>query len=173
MSASASAVKAKRTGSPLISIIAGLLLLFLFVIGTLLHIQTSEAFFLPVHSVAFSPDWSILSQPVGLARGEFSNRVTQAVIWGWAIEALFLACIAGYEVAHESVKYNNPKLAEVFRVVTLLLLGFDGYTDYLFTSATVGMWAAIAFSLMMCFIVFFFGTVGARFIEHGIKGLRA
>lgn len=162
----------KSAGKPIIIILAGVLCLFFFVVGTLLHIQTSEAFFLPVHSVEFSLNWSILIQPWHLFHGDYSTPYTIAYLWGWVIETLFLGCIAGYDIAHYSIKYYNPKLAETFRIVTLLLLGFDGYTDYLFTSATVGTVGAIAFSLMLCFVVFFFGTVGASYLEKGIRGLR-
>jgi hypothetical protein len=168
-----SAKSARKGGSPLISILAGLFMLFFFVVGTGLHIWTSEAFFLPAGSVSFFPNASIFLQLWHLARGEYGMQMTQAVIWGWVIETIVLGCIAGYEVAHTSIKHRHPGLAWVAIGGMLLAIGFDGWTDYRFTSAVDGTLGAIAWSLAICFVVFFFGIFGFGYILHGIKELRA
>lgn len=160
----------KRTGSPILILIAGVLFIVIFVIGTIIHIQTSEAFF--GYHLSFMPHLNTLAQLVYMFHNTYNTRTTVAIVWGWTIETLFIGFMGGYEIAHESVKFHNSRLVEVFRYASLLLIGFDGWTDYAYLSPQIGILQSTVFALLICVVVFFFGTVGFGYIEKGIRDLR-
>lgn len=164
------ATKTRRGGSPIPKIILGLALLVFFVMGSILHIQTSEAFFSGGHTVGlFAPRWSIILQPVAFLQGTLSPRMAETVMWGWGIELVFLICVVGFEVAHESVAANSSHMASLFRTGTLVLVIFDGYTDFQYGNVASGFWGQLGFACITAFIVFYFGIVGYRLIEQGVR----
>jgi hypothetical protein len=159
---------AGRASSPLPKILVGVLLLAFFVIGSTLHIQTSEAFFLSGPAVGLSPNWHILMQPWDLVQSNLSPQMAEAVMWGWGIELVFLICVVGFEVAHDGVAAGSRRMAGLFRTGTIVLILFDGYTDFQYGNVANGFWGQLGFALITAFVVFFFGTIGFRLIEHGI-----
>lgn len=160
---------ARKTGSPLPKILLGLGLILFFGMGSILHIQTSEAFFLGGHAVGlFAPKWSIVAQPVQFVEGTLSPRMAEAVMWGWGIELVFLICVVGFEVAHESVASASARMASLFRTGTLVLVIFDGYTDFQYGNVASGFWGQLGFACITAFVVFYFGVIGWRLIEQGL-----
>jgi len=159
-----------RGASPIPALIVGLALLVFWVLASMLQIQTSEAFLLKGPMVTFVPDWGILKQPLDLVQGQLSIEMAKAVMWGWGIELVYLVCIVGYEIAHESVKASNRHLASVFRTGVVALIAFDAYTDFQYGSLASGFWGQVAFAGVTAFIVAFFGVIGFRLLEHGLTG---
>jgi hypothetical protein len=160
----------RSTGSPLPKLLLGIVLLIFFVGGSLLHVQTSEAFFSGGNPVSILPDFGILSQPFQLfGIGEkLTPRMAGAVMWGWGIELTFLICVVGYEVAHDAVAASSQKMASFFRTGAIALVIFDGYADFNYGNIASGPWGQLGFTLMTGFAVCFFGTIGLRFIESGL-----
>jgi len=158
----------KRTNSPLPVLLVGLALLVFWVLASLLQIHISEAFILKGPVVTFVPNSGILRQPVDLVQGHLTTDLAKATMWGWGIELIYLVCIVGYEVAHESVKASNRHLAAWFRTGVVALIAFDAYTDFQYGTLASGFWGQLAFALVTAFIVAFFGIVGVRLIEHGL-----
>ena len=159
---------AHRGASPIPALIVGLALLVFWVLASMLQIQTSEAFILKGPVVTFVPDWGVLKQPLDLVQGHLSIDLAKAVMWGWGIELVYLVCIVGYEIAHESVKASNRHLASVFRTGVVALIAFDAYTDFQYGSLASGFWGQVAFAGVTAFIVAFFGVIGFRLLEHGL-----
>jgi len=159
---------ARRGISPLPLLIVGMALIAFWVLASMLQIQTSEAFILKGPVVTFVPDWGILKQPLDLVQGHLSIDLAKAVMWGWGIELVYLVCIVGYEIAHESVKASNHHLAAVFRTGVVALIAFDAYTDFQYGSLASGFWGQVAFAGVTAFIVAFFGVIGFRLLEHGL-----
>src|SRR5579872_5402081 len=126
----AGTVGSQRTGSPLPLLIVGAALLAFWVLASMLQIQTSEAFILRGPAVTLAPNWGILRQPVDFVQGHLTTDLAKAAMWGWGIELIYLVCIVGYEVAHESVKASNRHLASWFRTGVVALIAFDAYTDF-------------------------------------------
>src|SRR5437588_424259 len=112
---------ARKHGSPLPLILLGVLFLTFWVLATLLQIQTSEAFIENGPAVALVPNWTILMQPVDLVAGHLSIVEAKATLWGWGMELIFLLCIVGYEIAHDSVKVSSKQLAPWFNTGTIIL----------------------------------------------------
>ena len=155
--------------SPIACLLLGAALLLFWTLASLLQIQTSEAFILRGPAVSFVPNWGILHQPLDLFGGLLTPNVAKAVMWGWGIELIYLVCVVGYEVAHESVKASNRHLASVFRTGAIGLIAFDAYTDFQYGNLASGFWGQVAFALVTAFIVAFFGVVGLRLIEHAFS----
>lgn len=162
-------VNSRRTNSPLPILLVGLALLAFWVLASVLQIQTSEAFILKGPAVTFAPNWAILRQPFDLMGGHLSTDLAKATMWGWGIELIYLVCIVGYEVAHESVKASNRHLASWFRTGVIALIAFDAYTDFQYGNLASGPGGQFAFAAVTAFIVAFFGIVGVRLIEHGLS----
>ena len=158
----------RRGASPIPVLIVGLALLVFWVLASMLQIQTSEAFLLKGPVVTFVPDWGVLKQPLDLVQGRLSIDLAKAVMWGWGIELVYLVCIVGYEIAHESVKASNRHLASVFRTGVVALIAFDAYTDFQYGTLASGFWGQVAFAGVTAFIVAFFGVIGFRLLEHGL-----
>jgi hypothetical protein len=123
----------RQGASPLPPLIIGLALLALWLVATLLQIQTSEAFLLDGPVVSFVPNWGILTQVPDLVQGKLTPDLAKATLWGWGIELVYLMAMVGYELAHEGVSRANHKLAGVFQTVSIGIVAFDAYT---WTSAT-------------------------------------
>ena len=162
------ATNSRRMNSPIPVLLVGLALVLFWVLASILQIQTSEAFILKGPVVTFVPDWGILKQPLDLAQGRLSIDMAKAVMWGWGIELVYLVCIVGYEVAHESVKASNRHLASVFRTGVVALIAFDAYTDFQYGTLASGFWGQVAFAGVTAFIVAFFGVIGFRLVEHAV-----
>jgi len=158
----------RRGISPLPLLIVGMALIAFWVLASMLQIQTSEAFILKGPVVTFVPDWGVLKQPLDLVQGHLSIDLAKAVMWGWGIELVYLVCIVGYEIAHESVKASNRHLASVFRTGVVALIAFDAYTDFQYGSLASGFWGQVAFAGVTAFIVAFFGVIGFRLVEHAV-----
>jgi hypothetical protein len=161
----------KNTSSALAKLLLGAVLIAFWLVATLLQIQTNESFILHGATVSFRPDWSILRQPVGLMMGTLDVNTAKATLFGWGIELVFLIFIVGYEIAHEAVRSNNKHLAGWFQTATIVIVGFDVYTDYLYGNLASGFWGQVLFAAMVGLIVLFFGIIGLRFLEHGITEL--
>jgi hypothetical protein len=160
--------------SALPKIFVGVLLLLFFLIGSILHIMTSEAFFLGSKAVGLlSANWQILLQPGELATGTLDGgmEMQKAVIWGWGIELVFLICIVGHGRLHKHVKKSSRAMAKLFRVGTVLLVFFDGWTDFNYGNVASGFWGQLAFALITAFVVFYFGTGGWHLISEGLDEL--
>jgi hypothetical protein len=150
----------RQGGSPLPSLVIGLALLSLWLVATLLQIQTSEAFLLNGPVISLVPNWGILTQMPDLAK---------TAIRGWGIELVYLMAMVGYELAHEGVSRANHQLAGVFQTVSIGIVAFDAYMDFRYGSLASGFWGQVGFAAMTSFIVLFFGLVGLRFIEHAFQ----
>ena len=159
---------ARRANSPLPVLLVGCALLLFWILASTLQIQTSEAFILKGPAVTLAPNWGILRQPLDLVQGRLSIDMAKATMWGWGIELIYLVCIVGYEVAHESVRAANRGLAGWFRTGVVALIAFDAYTDIQYGQLASGFWGQVAFALVTSFIVAFFGIIGLRLIEHGL-----
>ncbi len=158
----------RRANSPIPVLLVGCALLLFWMLASTLQIQTSEAFILRGPAVTLAPNWGILRQPLDLLQGRLSTDMAKASMWGWGIELIYLVCIVGYEVAHESVRATNRHLASWLRTGVVALIAFDAYTDVQYGQLASGFWGQVAFALVTAFIVAFFGIIGVRLIEYGL-----
>ncbi len=159
--------------SPILVILVGAACFVFWVLASLLQIQTSEAYMLHGAVVMITPNWAILNQPFDFFTGHLPQDVAKAVLWGWGVELIYLVCIVGYEIAHESVRAANKGFAKLFGTGMLVLIVIDAVTDFSYGTLGSGFWGQVAFAGITSFIVMFFGIIGIRLIEHGFNSWKA
>src|SRR5579885_213590 len=148
----------------------GIALLLFFLVVLLTQVQTNEAFITHVGSVKlFQPDWGILLQIPDLIFGNPSSSDAMATVFGWGIEFLYLAFIAGYEHALHAAHRPGKMMGSIFRTLSWGVVGFNMWTDFNYGAIGSGFWGHLGFAVMCSFIVGFFGTVGIHFLELGWK----
>jgi hypothetical protein len=151
-----------QSGAPILKLILGVVLILMFLLATMLQIQTSEAFILNGQAIGLSANWAILKQPFQLAQGTLSLDMAKAVMWGWGIECIYLVCVVG-EVA-VSGRWHGW-----FKTGAILLVAFDFYTDMQYGNMASGIGGQIAFAAVTSFIVAFFGYLGIELIFKSIR----
>jgi hypothetical protein len=161
-SAQAAAPASTQSGAPILKLILGVILILMFLLATMLQIQTSEAFILNGQAVGLSANWAILKQPFQLAQGTLSLDMAKAVMWGWGIECIYLVCVVG-EVA-VSGRWHGW-----FKTGAILLVAFDFYTDMQYGNMASGIGGQLAFAAVTSFIVAFFGYLGIELIFKSIR----
>lgn len=152
-----------RGNVPLLRLLLGVLLIVFFLLALMLQIQTSEAFLLGNAPVTLAADWGILRQPYDLVRGMLPISVAKAVMWGWGIELIYLACVIGELAIHG--RWQN-----VFKTGAFVLVIFDFWTDFNYGSLASGFWGQLAFAAVTAFIVAFFGIIGLNLVWSAIAG---
>ncbi len=103
--AALSHVAAHRGNIPTLRLVLGVILVGFFLLALLLQIQTSEAFILNGNVVTLAPDWGILRQPLDLIQGHLHTDMSQAVMWGWGIELVYLVCVLGEVTVHGRLQH--------------------------------------------------------------------
>lgn len=164
-----SSTVASSKGSPLLKFLLGAALIVLWLIASLLQIQTSESFILNGPVVSYAADWAILRQPYALVMGGLSPMMAKAVMWGWGVELVFLVCVIGYEEAHATISAGNKRLAMLFRLGSIVIIVFDAWTDFNYGSLPSGLGGQIAFALITAFVVMFAGVAGVHLITRGVQ----
>lgn len=165
---SALARSGRRIMGPWPKLLVGSICLGFAVLGTLLQIQTSEAFLLHGQIITFAPDWIVVGQPLTFLLGPLSITSAKAIVWAWGVEVLFLIVVLGYEVAHAGVVASHPRLARGFRLGTLALLILNAVSDYSFGQIGSGALGHLGFALIIAFAILFLGVAGIRFLERAI-----
>ncbi len=151
-----------QSGAPILKLILGVILILMFLLATMLQIQTSEAFILNGKAVGLSANWAILRQPFQLAQGTLSLDMAKAVMWGWGIECIYLVCVVG-EVT------LSGRWHGWFKTGAILLVAFDFYTDMQYGNMASGIGGQLAFAAVTSFIVAFFGYLGIELIFKSIR----
>lgn len=158
---SARTVAQARGNVPILKLLLGGVLLFFWCLALMLQIQTSEAFILNGPVVGLLPNWQILMQPVALIQGGISVNTGKAIIWGWGIELIYLACVIG-EISMQG-RWRN-----IFMTGAGVLVLFDFWTDLNYGSMPSGIGGQIAFAGITAFMVAFFGVLGLNLIFSAI-----
>src|SRR5260370_27848761 len=141
----ASTVAAKRGNVPVLRAILGVLLVAFLLLALLLQVQTSEAFLLGGSPVTLAANWGVLSQPVLLAEGLLPLDLARAVMWGWGIELVYLACVIGEVSVH-------GRLRCYFQTGALAFVAFNFWTDLNYGTLASGLWGQIALAGRPAFI---------------------
>lgn len=154
-------VAAHRGNIPTLRLVLGVILVGFFLLALMLQIQTSESFILSGSPVTLAPDWGILRQPFDLIQGHLHTDMSQAVMWGWGIELVYLVCVIGEVTVH-------GRLHNWFKTGAVVLVGFNVWTDFNYGSLPSGFGGQIAFAGITSFMVAFFGVIGLNLIWNAI-----
>jgi len=158
-----------------LQILCGALFDWIWFQGSLLQIQTTEAWLQGGPAIqGINPNWSILQQPISLLTG--TTPVDVGISWweAWIIEVITILVGIGFEAALHGVFRANKKLGELFGSITLILIAINGLADFQFGSILSStFWGHFAFSVINGVVVFYFGIIGISLIEHGFHGVNS
>jgi|SRR5579884_2649197 len=154
-------VAQQRGNVPLLKLLLGILLIVFFLLALLLQIQTSEAFILGGSPVTLATNWGILNQPIDLIQGRLPMNMAKAVIWGWAIELIYLVCVIGEVSVH-------GRLQNWFKTGAVILVSFNFWTDFNYGTLPSGWGGQVAFAGSTAFVVAFFGVIGLNLLFQAI-----
>jgi hypothetical protein len=157
----ASSTTSHRGSAPILKLVVGIVLVGFFLLALMLQIQTSEVFLLNGSPVQLSANWAVLMQPIQLAQGQLPLDVAKAVMWGWGIEVVYLACVIGEVSIH-------GRLNGWFKTGAVILVAFNFWTDFNYGNMASGFWGQVAFASITSFIVAFFGVIGIDMIRSAI-----
>lgn len=166
---SSTATTASKGSSPILKFLVGVALILLWIVASLLQIQTSESFILNGPVVHYAADWAILYQPYYLVTGQLTPTLAKAVMWGWGVELIFLVCVIGYEEAHATISEGNKRLANIFRIGSFAIIAFDAWTDFNYGSLPSGIGGQLAFAAITAFIVMFAGVAGVHLVVKAMR----
>ena len=159
-----------KAHSPIPDLLLGGFVTLLSIGASCLQIATSEAFMMNGAPVSLKPDFAILWQVPEFFQGTIDPNLVPAFMWGFGVEAIFLICVLGFDLAHGTIKANNSVLARVFLFGMIGCIALNGWSDFKYGVAIrSGTWGHIAFALITSFMVAFFGIVGVKFLERGVK----
>jgi len=116
--------------SPLILFFLGLLVLLLWLAGTVVQIQTSEYLALGTHLRVAGVAWSIVIQPWLMITGQAPVELVTAWLYAWVVEAITLVFALALSVAVVKINRVNPRYGNWFVVFGLLLIGLNSWADY-------------------------------------------
>lgn len=154
-------------------VLMGIGVLFVLYVCTLLQIQTNEAYLGGTGVVSLNPNWNIVKQPALYLQGYYGPATAKAVMVSWIVEVFNLIFSVGYEIACESIFRANRSMISWFRTLAKGILMFNAWTDFCYGPNQGGGWIEqLIFQLVVAFVVYFFGVIGVRFIEHGIAKFR-
>lgn len=158
-------VAASHGDLPIFKIILGLVLVFFFLLGLMMDLQTSEAFLLNGGQVtATSLNWGILMQPLDLAQGHIKDwNVAKSIMWGWGCLLVYLVCVVGETTIH------NSGWNKIFKTGAFIIVAFDFWTNMNYGTLPSGWGGQMGFAVITSFIVAFFGWLGLKLIFNGIN----
>ena len=155
----------------------GVLILVFALLVITLQTQTNEAY---INGTAhrgniLQAQWSIWLQIPKLMFGsnvpgpDVSPDDLPGIIIGQGVELVYVALIAGLEIAMHSSKKLGRLLGAIVIILLLLISIFDFSTDLIY--GNVSPTAHLVFAIFCTLVIGFFPTWGFSLIEHGWKRL--
>jgi len=154
---------------PILGIAFGTIICGIFIAGLAVDIQASESFFLGGKLAGLALNWSIFLQPIQLLEGLLTPKEAVAVIWGFGIEAIFVACMFRLEQTFSGLRNTHRNFPKVFGTLAAILIILNGIADYMYYGGD--FLRGLAFALIMFVVVGFFCLIGVALIEHGIRDI--
>jgi hypothetical protein len=149
----------------------GIICLWFFVEILVLDVQASQAFINGGQPFYMSATTTSTVQEVWyLFTENLSINDRRLIIYGWGIELIMFIGVMGWEIAKSSIGHHNPKLANVFSSVAIIIIIFNFWTTANFGTLT---WQSVGFAVLTAFGVAFFGVVGTYFLEYALTAKSA
>lgn len=162
-----------RTGNnhhPIFAIVLGIGMVFIFLWGLMLQIQTSEAMLLGQSSVVVSfSNWGILSQIPDMISNKYAFGTAMAVFLAWAIEFAYFTALIFHEKSKSVVGASGAVHVKCWDVGILLCVIYNMISDFNCGTLGSGFFGHLSFSLLMTFVEAFFGIIGVALIVKGWK----
>ena len=158
----------KLNSSPLISAGLGILVLLLWLCGTIIQIQTSE--YLATGSLlrVAGVSWNVLAQPWLMISGQAPITLGTSWLYAWTIEVITLVFALVLSVAVGKISSVNPRIAKLFVVLGIALIALNSWADYSSSPGnSILVQALIALAVGMIVTVGL--PLGIGLIEHAFE----
>lgn len=160
--------------SPAPTLLLGLGMFAIWLILTMVDLETSEALFTHVAPTSFTPEWQLLLQiPQILVGQHVPIAYAKAAIVGWVLVLCTITCMVGYDLAKDAVRHANHRLEKGFGSGLIILTIIDFIANVLYVPGDGSWFGQVLWALVVTFGGMFFGVVGFRFLEHAFKTWRA
>jgi hypothetical protein len=156
--------------SPLICWFLGVLVLVLWLSGTVIQIQTSEYLAMGGSLKVAGVAWAVLVQPYLMVTGQAPVIYATAWMYGWVVEVVTLVFALALSVAVRKISIANPKLGKGFMIFGFLLIALNSWADFTSSPGTTllvqGLIALAIGIIVVCGL-----PLGIGLIEHGFDEL--
>ncbi len=171
---------------PIVHVIWGLLLIGVFVIGSMLQVQTSEAWMLNASDPGvWIPNMNLFSQFPQFWNGHMDAHHAIAFIFAWGVQVVLITCKIGTMrvQAHVMKKWGgstsvHPEMVANAKhrgwgwdILSGLLILFNSIVDCIY-AWSLGPIQAIVFMLVLFLNNFYAGTHGIQNVAGGIAEMR-
>lgn len=171
---------------PIVHIIWGIILLGVFVIGSLLQVQTSEAWMLNTNDPGgWIPNMNLFMQFPQFWSGQMDAHHAVAFIFAWGLQIVLVTCKigtmrsqsqvmrkwGGTSQAHPEMVTNARWRGWGWDIGSLLLLLFNSIVDGLY-AWSLGPLQALVFTVVLFLNNFYAGTHGIQNLAGGIAEMR-
>ncbi len=169
---------------PIVHVIWGIILLIAFILGSMLQVQTNEAWMLHAENPnMWIPNFNLFNQFPEFWNGQMDARHTVAFLFAWGVQIVMITCKIGLARVQVQVmkKYGgNLSSAEVLKSAKrrgafwdflsgLIVLG-NSITDFLY-AAGMGFLQQLAFTVVVFLTSFYAGTHGIQHIAAGVSDM--
>src|SRR5712691_3149353 len=170
---------------PIVHVVWGLFLLVVFVFGTMLQVQTNEAWMLHSENPSmWAPNLNLFLQFPQFWNGHMDAKHTVAFLFAWGVQVIMITCKIGLarvqvavvkkygqHLSHEDIAKAARRRGWVWDVCSGLIVLGNSVTDFFYASS-LGLLQQIAFTVVLFLTTFFSGTHGIQHIAVGIEDMR-
>lgn len=144
-------------------IVAGIILLAIWLIFFTVNVRTTELLYVPTASIP--TNWDVLSQPFRINIMGTTELLATGI--GWSLALIHILFIGVWELFHKAIGSNKVILGIVSFLVIILIL-IDGSANYSF-AAPSGTGAQIMFMILVEIVICLFWKMGLYSIEKGFE----
>lgn len=143
-------------------ILAGIVMLAIWLIFFTVNVRTTELLFVPTVNVP--TNWAVLTQPFRINVLEPSELLAAGI--GWALAIVHIIFIGVYELFHRAIANSGKIIVAIVSIATAILILIDMSANFSF-AATSGTGAQIMFMILTELIIVLFWKIGLFSIEKG------
>lgn len=143
-------------------VLAGVIMLIIWLIFFTVNVRTTELLFVPTVSVP--TNWSVLSQPFRINSMEPVELLATGI--GWALAIVHIIFIGAFELFHRAIASSGKIIVALVCIATSILIIIDMSANFSFASDS-GLGAQIMFMILTELIIVLFWKIGLFSIEKG------
>ena len=165
---------------PLVHVIVGFILLGVWIVASIMSMQTTEAWLLGITDPTIRPDLTILAQFPRFFDGSLPPKTMTAFVFAFSIQCVLLTSKIGLAVVHarmghkhsvpltEAVAKSARNRAGVWNFLSIATLLLNAIADAVY-SAEFGFFQAVAFCGVLFLVTYYLGTFGIQNISAGMS----
>lgn len=151
---------------PLVYIGVGLFCVGIWLLGTAIQVQTSEAWMMNVPLTAF-PTLAIFGQIIDVCKGTLPGNMVVPFSFGWGTQIALILASLGIELPKTPAwRYRLAIIA------TITLIAVNSAGDYNYSNG-YGFWGQLAFTFVIFFMTFVVGILAIMCFMHAAAKMKS